>query len=1006
MIERMIAALSKAGFELTDKEMADILWLAVQMQQSDRSLVNQQKQIQSSLSASPESLSQSSNEDSQAFSSTSNDTSIDVYPQPSSDTRQDLTEDSGLPIKVAAAQALRNPLAIARSLKPLKRRVPSRTQSVLDEVATVQRIAEEKLLIPVVRPAPERWFEVVLVIDEGASMMLWKQTIKEFRQLLEQHGAFRDVRTWGLFTDFRGKVRLHARTVSVARHHRFHNPRELIDPSGRRLLLVISDCVSPAWRSGAVTEVLSQWACNSPLAIIQVLPEWLWERSALGLAESVLLRSSIPGVSNSKLAMKALDLLDDDVSKGIKVPVLTLEPESLGTWARMVAGVGDAQIKGFLFVPSSTKSDDSSLSTESSTALLSAKQRLHRFRLSASPMARRLAGLLAAAPISLPVVRLIQQTMLPESKQVHIAEVFLGGILKPVSAINTDTDPENIQYDFIDEIRDLLLDSVPLTKSIEVLREVSQYVMERAGLSVNDFTAFLADPTLPINSATGNLLVRPFARFTAQVLKRLGGKYTQLAEQLEQQVESSSVISQKLEIPKLNLPKFYKASNPSYALAVANPKDRQYYIDFSSVRGSQIVEQLERTISRLSPDEPTCQLFTGHIGCGKSTELLRLQSELEKQGFYVVYFESSKDLDMADVDITDILLSVARQVSESIEKIKIKLQLNGFKALLKGMADVFHTQIDLKAEAALTGISRINASTDGNFSLALEIGKITAKAKDAPNLRSQLRQYLEPRTNFILDALNNDLLGPVNQELKRRGKQGLVVIIDNLDRIHLCASPTGRFQPEYLFVDRGEQLVRLNCHVVYTIPLVLIFSSDLGQLTNRFGVDPMVLRMVPVLFRDGSECAESLELLRQMVLARAFPAVEPIARYALIDQIFDSLETLDRLCRVSGGHVRNLLQLLYSCLQKQDPPLSRETLENVIIQRRHQLTLSIEADEWELLRQVVATKTVSGETKYQTLLRSLWVFEYRYGEDYWFDVNPILADAKELQEIEDSEQNL
>ena len=200
-----------------------------------------------------------------------------------------------------------------------------------------------------------------------------------------------------------------------------------------------------------------------------------------------------------------------------------------------------------------------------------------------------------------------------------------------------------------------------------------------------------------------------------------------------------------------------------------------------------------------------------------------------------------------------------------------------------------------------------------------------------------------------------------------------------------------------MFVDRGEQLKRLNCHVVYTIPLVLIFSNDLGQLTNRFGVDPKVLPMVPVQFRDGSQCQEGVELLQQMVLARAFPKVEPQQRSALIAKIFDSHETLDRLCRVSGGHVRNLLQLLYSCLQREEPPISRTTLENVIIQRRHQLTLAIEADEWELLRQVATIKTVSGETKYQTLLRSLWVFEYRYGEDYWFDINPILADAKEFK---------
>lgn len=448
---------------------------------------------------------------------------------------------------------------------------------------------------------------------------------------------------------------------------------------------------------------------------------------------------------------------------------------------------------------------------------------------------------------------------------------------------------------------------------------------------------------------------------------------------------------------ELNLRRFFQASNPARTLVMANPEDQRYYIDFSSVRGGRIIEQLERTITRLSPDEPTCQLFTGHIGSGKSTELLRLQATLEQQGFHVVYFESSKDLDMADVDITDILMSVARQVSESLEKLKVKLQPTGFKSLLKGIQDVLQTQIDVSLEATLPGAT-MRGSTQGEFSLALGIGKITAKTKDAPNLRSQLRQYLEPRTNGILELLNKELLEPATKELKQQGKEGLVVIIDNLDRVHSSVKPTGRPQPEYLFVDRGEQLNKLHCHVVYTIPLVLIFSNDLGQLTNRFGVDPKVLPMVPVQLRDGTECTKGMDLLRQMVLARAFPEAGEEQRLSLISKVFDAPETLDRLCRVSGGHVRNLLQLLYSCLQKEDPPFSRDTLETVIMQRRHQLTLAIDDDEWELLRQVTKNKTVSGEVRYQTLLRSLWVFEYRFADDYWFDINPILAEAKELKE--------
>lgn len=130
---------------------------------------------------------------------------------------------------------------------------------------------------------------------------------------------------------------------------------------------------------------------------------------------------------------------------------------------------------------------------------------------------------------------------------------------------------------------------------------------------------------------------------------------------------------------------------------------------------------------------------------------------------------------------------------------------------------------------------------------------------------------------------------------------------------------------EYLFVDRGEQLRKLNCHVVYIIPLALSFSNEREALKNRLGggMAPKVLPMVPVQLRDGSECKEGMALLRQMVLARAFPKVDKDQRLGLITEVFDSSETLDLLCRISGGHVRNLLGLLYSCLQAKAPRVAK-----------------------------------------------------------------------------------
>ena len=89
---------------------------------------------------------------------------------------------------------------------------------------------------------------------------------------------------------------------------------------------------------------------------------------------------------------------------------------------------------------------------------------------------------------------------------------------------------------------------------------------------------------------------------------------------------------------KLDLVRIFQACNPSKTLVVSKPEDKQYYIDFSKVRGAKIIEELGRTITRLSPEQPTCQLFTGHIGCGKSTELLRLKAELVQQVFHGFYY--------------------------------------------------------------------------------------------------------------------------------------------------------------------------------------------------------------------------------------------------------------------------------------------------------------------------------------------------------------------------------
>ncbi|MBE9042081.1 ATP-binding protein [Oscillatoriales cyanobacterium LEGE 11467] len=444
----------------------------------------------------------------------------------------------------------------------------------------------------------------------------------------------------------------------------------------------------------------------------------------------------------------------------------------------------------------------------------------------------------------------------------------------------------------------------------------------------------------------------------------------------------------------LNLPKFYRNCNPSKTLNSASHEAQQYYIDFSDVRGSNIVEELLANITLFSPEEPTCQLFTGHIGCGKSTELLRLKFMLEREGFHVVYFESSQDLDMGDVDIGDILLAIAHQIACSIEFLSLKTPTRKLQNLLRGAWKALKNEFEIRGSARST-FHETALEKEGHFSLSWGLRQLTTHSKNSPEVRSKLRQYLEPRVGFLLEAIEEELIDPAIVTLKEQGGAGLVTIVDNLDRVENRRKPWGRSQPEYLFVDRGEQLRKLQCHIVYTIPISLMFSSDLGRLTLRFGVDPKVLPMIPVKDRREQMFEEGMVQMRQMVLARAFPELTAPERLKRLGEVFDTASTLDRLCYISGGHARNLLRLLHRCIEKERHlPLSRDILEATIRERCAQLALSLDDSEWELLRQVAQLKRVRQVRSLPSLIRSMFVFEYRDENGSWFDINPILAEAQ------------
>jgi len=348
-------------------------------------------------------------------------------------------------------------------------------------------------------------------------------------------------------------------------------------------------------------------------------------------------------------------------------------------------------------------------------------------------------------------------------------------------------------------------------------------------------------------------------------------------------------------------------------------------------------------------------------------------------------------VNIGDVDVSDILISIIRRVSEdgNLEKMIPEPRSKGyFRAIVDGMKRI---------------VPEIGVPIPGGegFGVGMGIFRILGewlkRAKESPDFRSRLRDYLEPKTDKILDGMNEELLDPVVASLRKEGKNGLVVIADGLDKIERCSRPGEKTRAEYIFSDRAEELKRLNCHLIYAIPFELVFSQETGHIVNRFGTNPYVLPMIPVLSRDKSEDEKSMELLRRMVMVRAFPDESESQGRNRIPEIFEKEEILNRLCRASGGHPRNLLRFLQECLRrKKSLPLSADVLEDTIRENRNKASRPLSEAEWELLRKVKASRTIQEYEKYHSLLRNHFVFEYQDKDGSWFDVNPILAEAREL----------
>ncbi|MFD8423098.1 SAV_2336 N-terminal domain-related protein [Streptomyces sp. NPDC059466] len=429
--------------------------------------------------------------------------------------------EGALPVRVPEEKALgSDELRLSRALRLLKQPQPGPSKREFDEEATAAAMAETGLPDVMTRPARQRWLDLTLLIDDGISMLLWRRLAMELRALLERLGAFRGIRVHGLDTRSAGAPLLRSRPFDP--HSPLLSPASVADPSGGTLVLVISDGVGACWRDGRLHAALERWARQGPTAIMHALPAHMWDGSGIR-SEPWLVTTRRRGAANDtwEVADPLLPPGLGDAFPGIPVPVLEPYPPAVAAWARLVASPGgSAELP--LLAPLQARTARQGADTRGGGAA----DTVLRFRDAASPQAYRLAAHLAAvSPLTVPVMRLVQAAVPWRADTAHLAEVFLGGLMRQVEPADERMPAQHRRFGFSGDAQEILLDTASPIDLLRTTRAVTERLRTLVGRSP-DFPAWLAHP-----SGTGELLpgTRPFAWLEDRLLTHLGAKPMALA---------------------------------------------------------------------------------------------------------------------------------------------------------------------------------------------------------------------------------------------------------------------------------------------------------------------------------------------------------------------------------------------------------------------------------------------------------------------------------------------
>lgn len=402
--------------------------------------------------------------------------------------------------------------------------------------------------------------------------------------------------------------------------------------------------------------------------------------------------------------------------------------------------------------------------------------------------------------------------------------------------------------------------------------------------------------------------------------------------------------------------------------------DDPYYVPL--LHGSDAEDVIERLFQTIQDTEGSgLYYFTGQRGTGKSTELRRLKTLLNGNGYRCILFDALNYVHEAKpIDAEMLMLAVAAGLADEMERtykqdVSIETPVSRFWAWL---------QTDVTLESITVPGSGMK------FNLRAQQDTLAQRIADMGSPQRFHQTLL-------------DHIAEMAEFVRQREQRPVVLVVDSLENLRgnpMTADDKQLFASvAKVFADQMDMLKVLGVHMVYSVPPYLCLLENVRAYVPWFSLasvrvceDPKKARRTP----RGT----GLAVMRSVLDKRWFAWRDVLAEQAA-----------DKLALLCGGDLRQfILRLLVDVLHEAQFALDRLplTASDPILQDMEQacatemLQLTVR-DEWPLLSQITRDNTpvMPRRDQLQTLAHLLdtkVILNYRNGRD-WYDIHPSLWKA-------------